>query len=74
MSIENSEGTAPIVPMNRRGFLEQNALGLGTVALATLLQEEQLLAKPKSVALERQKYDLKPKSPPAGPTDPCEFN
>jgi hypothetical protein len=55
----------PVHSVSRRGFLQENALGFGTVALACLLQQEKLLGKPKSVALERQHYDLKPKAPPA---------
>jgi hypothetical protein len=60
-------GSMPENGVTRRGFLQENALGLGTVALACLLQQDRLLAKPKTVALEVQHLDLKPKVPPAQP-------
>jgi len=52
---------------SRRQFLAQNALGIGTVALAWLLQQEQLLAVPKKIPQTRPTFDLKPKAPPATP-------
>ncbi len=48
---------------SRRNFLAQNAMGVGGVALAWLLQQEHLLAKPAGVRPLRS-FDLKPKSPP----------
>ena len=47
-------------PFTRRRFLS-GAYGMGTIALATLLQEEGLLANPS--LLKPQHYDLKPKAP-----------
>ena len=47
----------------RRGFLRENAMGLGMVALATLMQEEKLLGVPRNVKLEPQKFDLLSKQP-----------
>lgn len=38
-------------------------MGIGTVALAWLLQQEHLLATPKSVPREEQSHDLLPKKP-----------
>ncbi|MFM8253510.1 MAG: DUF1501 domain-containing protein [Planctomycetota bacterium] len=52
---------------SRRQFLAENALGLGTVALAWLLQQEQLLATPPNVRTAPAKFDLKPKAPPTTP-------
>ncbi len=51
----------------RRHFLATNAFGLGSVALAWLLNEEGLLAEPVRPELEPHKYDLMPKKPPAKP-------
>lgn len=47
----------------RRHFLAANALGLGSVALAWLLNEDRLLAEPEKPDLERRKFDLKPRKP-----------
>ncbi|QDV50024.1 DUF1501 domain-containing protein [Gimesia fumaroli] len=46
---------------SRRQFLAENAMGIGTVALAWLLKQDNLLAKPKSVSLAQQHFDLTPK-------------
>ncbi|MEO2007678.1 MAG: DUF1501 domain-containing protein [Pirellulaceae bacterium] len=54
--------------ISRRSFLQHNAMGLGTVALACLLREEQLLAKPKVIAFDPSQVNLKPKSPPSKAT------
>lgn len=48
---------------SRRQFLAENAMGLGTVALATLLNQEQLLATPKNVAKNPPHFDLTEKQP-----------
>ena len=45
----------------RRQFLAENAMGIGSVALAWLLNQDNLLAKPKGV--ETEHFDLKPKPP-----------
>ncbi|MFO0906134.1 MAG: DUF1501 domain-containing protein [Pirellulales bacterium] len=52
---------------SRREFLARNALGIGSVALAWLLQQEQLLAEPKKIPQVRPTFDLKPKAPPSTP-------
>ncbi|MBM3821483.1 MAG: DUF1501 domain-containing protein [Verrucomicrobia bacterium] len=46
---------------SRRSFLQQNALGVGSVALAWLLREENLLATPPAVPRQLQTFDMKPK-------------
>src|SRR5438552_3635344 len=58
---------APGDPMglwSRRRFLARNALGVGSVALAWLLREENLLATPPNMPRGPQSFDLKPKRPP----------
>ncbi len=57
----------PQPPNTRREFLAQNAMGIGSVALAWMLQQEQLLAKPASVTERAAQHDLQPKSPPLAP-------
>ena len=49
---------------SRRRFLARNALGVGSVALAWLLREENLLATPPNMPRGPQSFDLKPKKPP----------
>src|ERR1700741_1998943 len=56
----------PILPHSRRQFLQRNALGIGSVALAWLLREENLLATPPDVPRQPQSFDLKPKLAPRG--------
>ena len=53
--------------INRRGFLAENAMGFGTVALAWLLRQDRLLATPKNVPKEQPRFDLKPKAPGSAP-------
>ena len=53
----------PPSEFSRRSFLRENAMGVGMVALATLLQEENLLGVPRNVKLEPQTFDLTPKQP-----------
>jgi hypothetical protein len=48
----------------RRQFLSTSALGIGSVALATLLHEQNLLAAPH-MPKENPKFDLTPKAPHA---------
>jgi len=50
----------------RRHFLATNAMGLGSIALATLLRDEGLLAQDKP-DFERPHYDLAPKPAHAAP-------
>jgi hypothetical protein len=53
---------------SRRHFLARSALGIGSVALAWLLNEEGLLASPGGKPpLEPQSFDLLPKTPPRPP-------
>src|SRR3954454_15850159 len=49
--------------LSRRHFLAGSTMGIGGVALATLLHQEGLLAAPPKPELERRNYDLKPKEP-----------
>ncbi|HEV7224857.1 MAG TPA: DUF1501 domain-containing protein [Pirellulales bacterium] len=60
---EFSQSGAP----NRRHFLATSALGVGSVALAWLLNEDKLLAAPERPELEPQTFDLLPKKPPFAP-------
>src|SRR6188508_753296 len=52
---------------SRRRFLARNAMGLGSVALAWLLREENLLATPPNMPRQPQSFDLKPKASPLRP-------
>ncbi len=45
----------------RRQFLSENAMGIGSIALAVMLAEEEAKAKPPSVRTEPVVYDLRPK-------------
>lgn len=54
--------------LTRREFLSRNAMGVGGVALAWLLSENQLLATPASVPRKPQSFDLTPKAPAFQPT------
>jgi hypothetical protein len=56
-----SAGPAGAPAWTRRQFLARNAMGVGGLALAWLLREEQLLATPPSVPRLRETFDLKPK-------------
>ena len=49
--------------VTRREVLTRGTLGIGGVALAWLLQQEQLLAVPPTVKLKPQSFDLTPKQP-----------
>ena len=53
--------------LSRREFLAENAMGIGTVALAWLLNEDRLLATPKNVPKAAPHYDLSPKKPHFAP-------
>lgn len=48
----------------RREFLARNAMGIGGVALAWLLDQERLLATPGKIPQQRPVFDLLPKTPP----------
>jgi hypothetical protein len=54
------------LPASRREFLAQNALGIGGVALAWMLREEQLLAAPH-IPRGGTSFNLAAKSPPSPP-------
>jgi len=49
-------------PSSRREFLQSNALGVGGVALAWLLHQEQASATPVNIPRGPQSFDTKPKS------------
>jgi len=51
----------------RRHFLATHAMGLGGIALATILRDEGLLFAQDKPDFERPRYDLLPKPPPARP-------
>lgn len=53
--------------ISRRDFLNNQALGLGSIALAWLLDQEQARATPKSIPKRPPTYDLKPKQPHFAP-------
>jgi len=55
------------VQNTRREFLSRGTFGVGSVALACLLQQDKLLAIPKNVTLEPKTYDLTPKVPAVPP-------
>ncbi len=52
---------------SRREFLTRNALGVGGLALAWLLRQDDLLATPANVPRAQQAFDLRPKRPHFAP-------
>lgn len=52
---------------SRRHFLAQQAFGLGTLALASLLKDDLAKAEPPKPNLTPITFDLKPKAPPKPP-------
>ncbi len=50
---------------SRRHFLASQSMGIGSLALTWLLNQEGALAAPAKPSLERPVYDLTPKTPPA---------
>ena len=52
---------------SRRHFLKSGSFSLSSLALATLLREEGLLAAPVKPHVGSDKYDLSPKMPPSAP-------
>lgn len=52
---------------SRRDFLCRQALGLGGVALASMLMDEKAAGAPPEVAAVRASFDMQPKAPPATP-------
>ena len=53
-----------LVRSSRRHFLAQQSMGIGSLALAWLLNQDALRAAPAKPNLEKPTYDLKPKTPP----------
>jgi len=60
----------PLDPLQsgRRHFLASSAFGIGSAALAWLLQQDAALANPTKPPLEPEHFDLKPKPPQHAPT------
>lgn len=54
---------SPMHSLSRRRFLHSSTFGVGSVALAYLLHQEQLLAEPVKPDLDPRHFDLKPKAP-----------
>ena len=54
--------------LSRRSFLQQQGMGIGSLALAWLLQQEQAAAKLKNISKEAAVFDLRPKTPHHPPT------
>ena len=50
-------------PLSRRQLLHRGTLGVGSVALAWLLNRDRLLAEPVKPELGKRRFDLKPKPP-----------
>src|SRR5947209_1486977 len=53
--------------LTRRQLLHHGTFGVGSVALAWLLNEQRLLAEPARPELEKKHFDLKPKAPHFAP-------
>ena len=54
-------------PLSRRQLLQHGTFGVGTVALAWLLNRDRLLAEPPKPDLEPKRFDLTPKAPHFAP-------
>ena len=54
-------------PLSRREFLASNAFGIGSFALASLLNEAGLLAAPPTKPIDHQAADLRPRAPHMAP-------
>lgn len=61
MNIATIRGGLP--GSGRRRFLHDCTFGVGSVALAWLLNQERLLGDPTKPPLEKQRFDLKPRAP-----------
>ena len=55
------------IPQSRREFLTQNAMGVGGIALAWLLKQDQLLARPANIVTGPRVFDLTTKQPHFAP-------
>jgi hypothetical protein len=53
--------------LTRRQLLHRGTFGIGSVALAWLLNQQRLLAEPAKPDLEKKHFDLKPKAPHFAP-------
>lgn len=51
-------------PISRRRFLTEQGMGVGSMALASLLAREGALGSPTNLPKDVQHFDLKPKTPP----------
>jgi hypothetical protein len=58
-----SEAALSSDPYTRRTFLQRNAMGIGGMALAWMLQQERLLGAPPSKPQDNKINDLKPRTP-----------
>src|SRR5436190_12097929 len=54
-------------PLSRRQLLRDTTFGVGSVALAYLLNRQRLLANPAQAGAEQKHFDLKPKAPHHAP-------
>ena len=61
MWIEARFGDSGMTSLSRRQFLSENAMGIGSVALAWLLNQDRALATPQNVSKEAPHFDLRPK-------------
>ena len=59
---------AQIDRLNRRAFLRDGSLGVGSVALAWLLEQDAAQATPKNLPKAPPNYDLAPRQPARSPT------
>lgn len=57
----------PTAPVTRRRFLADNAMGVGSIALAWLMQQEASRAAPRLLPKDVKNFDLKPKQPHFAP-------
>src|SRR5262245_38592026 len=62
-SCSTSDGMAATEPCTRREFLWRNAMGVGGIALASMLQQELLLGAPPTKPQERKFKDVGRRTP-----------
>jgi hypothetical protein len=63
MNLPNRPDALVSTPLTRRELLQKTGLGFGSLALAYLLNSEQLLAEGTMPALPKRPIDLRPRSP-----------
>src|SRR5210317_677501 len=63
-SFMSNNSSQPSFAENRRQFLRHNSLGIGGLALAWMLNQNEATAKTKLLPKNRQSFDLAPKTPP----------